>query len=162
MAPLGLVNKAGTWYLVATTSGGRITVFRAGRITSARVLAEPAGRPVGFELAEFWERWAQAFAASRPQLRVRLRASSRALAVFPEIFGDEVQQAITAALPPDEDGWQELALSFEHELAAAHRLAGFGDQVQVLSPPAVRERLLVIAHGILDRYGAAPSRSPER
>jgi predicted DNA-binding transcriptional regulator YafY len=82
--------------------------------------------------------------------------------VFPEIFGDEVQQAITAALPPDEDGWQELALSFEHELAAAHRLAGFGDQVQVLSPPAVRERLLVIAHGILDRYGAAPSRSPER
>jgi predicted DNA-binding transcriptional regulator YafY len=45
VAPLGLVNKAGTWYLVAMTRGGRVTVFRAGRIGSARVLAEPAGRP---------------------------------------------------------------------------------------------------------------------
>jgi predicted DNA-binding transcriptional regulator YafY len=154
VAPLGLVNKAGTWYLVAMTRSPRITVFRAARITTARILAEPAGRPPGFELAEFWERWSQEFAASRPRLRVRLRASPRALAVFPEIFGDEVRQAISTALPPDEDGWQEMTLSFEHELAAAHRIAGFGDQVQVLSPPAARERLLAIAHGILGRYGA--------
>jgi hypothetical protein len=48
-------------------------------------------------------------------------------------------------------------LSFEHELAAAHRLAGFGDQVQVVSPPAVGARLLAIAHGIIGRYGAERS-----
>ncbi len=45
VAPLGSVNKAGTWYLVAMTRSRCVTVFRAGRITSARVLAEPAGRP---------------------------------------------------------------------------------------------------------------------
>jgi predicted DNA-binding transcriptional regulator YafY len=157
VAPLGLVNKAGTWYLVAMTRRGRITVFRAGRITSARVLAEPAGRPPGFELAEFWERWSQEFADSRPRLQVRLRASPRALAVFPEIFGDAVREAMSAALPPDEHGWQEMTLSFEHGLAAAHRLAGFGAQVQVLSPAAVREQLLDTAREILSRYGADPS-----
>jgi len=31
--------------------------------------------------------------------------------VFPEIFGDEVRQAMSAALPPDQDGWQEMTLS---------------------------------------------------
>jgi hypothetical protein len=44
----------------------------------------------------------------------------------------------------------------EHKLAAAHRLAGFGVQVQVLSPPAVREHLLETARGILSRHGAGP------
>lgn len=153
--PLGLVNKAGTWYLVAATHGGRrIQVFRAGRISSARVLADPFERPADFELAGFWERWAAEFAASRPRLAVRLRASPLALALFPEIFGDDVAEALAAALPPDEQGWRVVTLSFEHELAAAHRLAGFGAQVEILSPPSIREDLQATARGILDRYGA--------
>jgi predicted DNA-binding transcriptional regulator YafY len=48
-----------------------------------------------------------------------------------------------------------MTLSFEHERAAVHRLAGFGDQVGVLDPPSVRARLLAIAHEILRRYDAA-------
>jgi len=154
VAPLGLVNKAGVWYLVATSARGRVTVFRAGRITSARILDQPVHRPPGFDLAGFWQQWSQDFQAGRPQLPVRLRASPQALAVFGEVFGDAVAGAISAALPPDEHGWQELTLSFEHELAAAHRLAGFGADVQVLSPSSVRELLVATAHGILNRYGA--------
>jgi predicted DNA-binding transcriptional regulator YafY len=66
VGPLGLVNKAGTWYLVAYSGAGAgagagaeagagagdIRVFRAGRVSAARVLAEPAnGR-----LASSWPR----------------------------------------------------------------------------------------------------------
>jgi predicted DNA-binding transcriptional regulator YafY len=151
-APLGLVNKAGTWYLVAVTRSDQLTVFRAGNVTSVQILDEPASRPPGFDLPGFWERWSQEFQASRPRLPVRIRASAQALAAFPEIFGDAVREAVSAALPPDEHGWRELILSFEHEKAAAHRLAGFGAQVEVLSPPAVREHLLATARGILSRY----------
>ena len=43
VGPLGLVNKAGAWYLVA--EAGDVRVFRAGRVSAARVLAEPFGRP---------------------------------------------------------------------------------------------------------------------
>lgn len=154
-APLGLVNKAGTWYLVAVTRSGQVTVFRAGNVTSVEILDEPASRPPGFDLPGFWERWSQEFQDSRPQLPVRIRASAQALAGLPEIFGDAVREAVNAALPPDEHGWRELTLSFEHEKAAAHRLAGFGAQVEVLSPPAVREHLLAAARGILSRYGAS-------
>ena len=157
VGPLGLVDKAGTWYLVASAGPRGVAVFRVGRITSARVLAEPFERPPGFELAEFWEGWSREFMASRPRLPVRLRASPEALAVFPETFGDDVTAALEAALPPDEQGWRVVTLSFEHALAAAHRLAGFGGLLEVLSPSSVREQLLATAEGILGRYGASAS-----
>ncbi len=154
VGPLGLVNKAGTWYLVATSSGGRVSVFRAGRIASATILDEPSDRPADFDLGLFWDRWSAEFTTSRPRLLVRLRASPQALAAFGEIFGDDARPVLDAAGPPDELGWQTVTLSFEHELAAAHRLAGFGGLVEVLSPPSVRTLLVAAAQGILDRYGS--------
>ena len=81
--PLGLVNKAGTWYLVAYCSAhsgaGDIRVFRAGRVSAAWVLAEPAERPAGFELAVFWARWSAEFEASRPRLPLRNEPRNRPL-----------------------------------------------------------------------------------
>ena len=154
VGPLGLVNKAGTWYLVATSSGGRVSVFRAGRIASATILDEPSDRPVDFDLALFWDRWSAEFTTSLPRLPVRLRASPQALAAFGEIFGDDARPVLDAAEPPDELGWQTVTLSFEHELAAAYRLAGFGGRLEVLSPPSVRALLVAAAQGILDRYGS--------
>jgi predicted DNA-binding transcriptional regulator YafY len=160
VGPLGLVNKAGTWYLVAhcvahsgaEAGAGDIRVFRAGRVSAARVLAEPAGRPDGFELAAFWARWSAEFEASRPRLEVRLAASPGALAAFGEVFGAAAAPALEAAEPPGQDGWRVVTLSFEHERAAVHRLAGFGDQVEILDPPSVRAELLATAREILGRY----------
>jgi predicted DNA-binding transcriptional regulator YafY len=160
VSPLGLVNKAGIWYLVAAGRGGRLRVYRAGRIDAAAILAEPLDRPVNFELRAFWESWSAEFEASRPRLPVRLRASPVALAAFGEVFGDGAAGALDAAGPPDEAGWREVTLSFEHEPAAAHRLAGFGGEVEVLAPPSLSERLLRTARGILDRYAGPGSRCP--
>ena len=156
VGPLGLVNKAGIWYLVARSEAGAgdVRVFRAGRVSAARVLAEPVERPVGFELAAFWARWSADFEASRPRLEVRLAASPDALSAFGEVFGPAAAPALEAAAPPGQDGWRVVTLSFEHERAAVHRLAGFGDQVEVLDPPSVRAALLATAREILGRYQA--------
>jgi predicted DNA-binding transcriptional regulator YafY len=183
--PLGLVNKAGLWYLVAVRAdadrdGGRgpaefrapaesrvpavfrapaesrvPAVFRAGRITSASVLAEPAVRDEGFDLASFWARWSAEFETSRPSCEVRVRASPTALDAFPEIFGDGARAVLAAAGPLDLDGFREVTLSFDHELAAAHRLAGFGGHVEVLSPASVRSDVIATGREILKRYGAS-------
>jgi predicted DNA-binding transcriptional regulator YafY len=150
--PLGLVNKAGLWYLVAGVGDpAGVRVFRVARMASARVLAEPFERPADFELDAFWRQWSAEFEASRPRLPVTLRASPRAQA----IFGQAAGPALAEALPPDQDGWRVVTLSFEHERAAAHRLAGFGDQVEVLTPPSVRAGLVATARQILRRYHAA-------
>jgi predicted DNA-binding transcriptional regulator YafY len=160
VGPLGLVNKAGLWYLVAASSGEvhdrpAVRVFRVARIVSARPLAEPFDRPAGFELAAFWRQWSAEFEASRPRFSVTLRASPRALAILGEVFGQAAAPALAAARPPDEHGWRVLTLSFEHERAAVHRLAGFGDLVQVLAPAPVRAGLVATARQILGRYDAA-------
>jgi len=160
VGPLGLVNKAGLWYLVAAPVGRGhdrpgVRVFRVARIASARPLAEPSERPADFELAAFWRQWSAEFEASRPRLPVTLRASPRALAILGEVFGQAAGPALAAALPPDEHAWRVLTLSFEHERAAAHRLAGFGDQVEVLAPTSVRAGLVATARQILGRYHAA-------
>jgi predicted DNA-binding transcriptional regulator YafY len=154
VGPLGLVNKAGIWYLVAAQRDGRVTVFRAARIGSARILDRAFNIPAEFDLAGFWDRWSAEFTGSRPRQPVTLRASPHALALFGEIFGDDARPALDAALPGDEQGWQVVTLSFEHEHAAAHRLAGFGGQVEVLSPESLRELLVATARGILGRYGS--------
>jgi predicted DNA-binding transcriptional regulator YafY len=154
VGPLGLVNKAGIWYLVALTGDDRgdPRVFRAGRIGGAVVLAEPFARPPGFGLAEFWARWSAEFEDSRPRIQVTLRASPGALAAFPEVFGAAAGSALAAAPAAGAGGWRVVTLSFEHEVAAAYRLAGFGGEVEVLSPPALRDRLARTARAILGRY----------
>jgi predicted DNA-binding transcriptional regulator YafY len=160
--PFGLVNKAGVWYLVATGASDnapagraavfRAAVFRAARITGARVLSEPCRRPADFDLAAFWDDWSASFVTSRPKVEVLVRASPRALGAFGEVFGDPGRAALDAAPPADEHGWREVTLTFEHEVAAAHRLAGFGGELEVLSPPTVRSRLVEIARQIINRY----------
>ena len=154
VGPLGLVSKAGIWYLVAMSGREDIRVFRAGRVLGARVLPDAFGRPADFDLAAFWASWSAEFEASRPQVQVRLTASPPALAAFPEVFGPAAGPALEAAAPADEDGWRVVMLSFEHERAAVHRLAGFGDQIAVLEPPSVRAGLLATAREILGLYQA--------
>jgi predicted DNA-binding transcriptional regulator YafY len=164
VCPLGLVNKAGIWYLVAAAGdrpgspgSGRSpdpAVFRVGRITSALALTDGFDRPPGFELEAFWSGWSASFVSSRPRLEVRVRVSADAIAVFPEVFGDAVRPALDAASPADERGFRDVALTFEHEAAAVQRLAGFGGEVEVLSPPTVRARLIATARALLGRYEA--------
>jgi len=151
--PLGVVNKAGIWYVVAATAIDRNTVFRVGRIVSASVLDEHFARPEGFDLVTYWDAWSADFEASRDRISVSVRASPAAWGALPEVFGDAVAAAIASAEPPDADGWRTLTLSFEHENAAAYRLSGFGDLIEVVSPTTVRERVIATAQATLRRHG---------
>jgi predicted DNA-binding transcriptional regulator YafY len=153
VGPLGLVNKAGTWYLVASAPPRpEPLVYRAERITSVQVLADPAVRPDGFDLVAFWERWSAEFVSSRPKVEVRARLSAAALAALPYVFGDAGKDVVRRAGPPDQQGFREATLTFEDERAAAQRLAGFGGEIEVLSPPEVRDRLVAAARQLLARY----------
>ena len=116
------------------------------------MLDEVFERPVGFDLARFWSEWQAEFEASRPRLAVTVRAHPSVFAVLPEVLGDSVRPALDAASDADDDGWRTLVLTFESEVAAAHRLLGFGGGVEVIEPVAVRERIVVDAESALRRY----------
>jgi predicted DNA-binding transcriptional regulator YafY len=51
--PLGLVLKAGIWYVVASTDG-QVRTYRARRILAAEPTGESFARPAAFDLAAHW------------------------------------------------------------------------------------------------------------
>src|SRR6202171_5896488 len=74
--PLGLVAKAGVWYLVAR-SGEEYRTFRAERIIGVTVLDESFARPEGFDLDAYWRDWTSSVEQGSPRFPVvvSLRAS---------------------------------------------------------------------------------------
>src|SRR5213080_337760 len=70
--PLGLILKAGVWYLLAQRRGEE-RVYRVSRIVSARERQEPCGRPDGFDLAAAWARRSEAFERGRTTIDVTVR-----------------------------------------------------------------------------------------
>src|SRR6266480_1642746 len=53
LEPLGLVIKAGVWYLVAI-SEGQFRTYRVSRVLEARLLDDQFSRPDDFDLSGFW------------------------------------------------------------------------------------------------------------
>jgi predicted DNA-binding transcriptional regulator YafY len=151
LQPLGIVNKAGAWYLVSS-AGERVIVLRVARIRTVRVLDTTFRRPKSFDLVAFWGAWSTDFETSRPHIDVVVYASPDALATMPEVFGDAARQALRDASEPDASGWRHITLRFEHDAAAISRLAGFGSEVEIKSPPRHRAHIVDTATAILSRY----------
>jgi len=70
--PLGLILKAGVWYLLAVRRGEE-RVYRVSRVVSARERAEPSIRPEGFDLADAWAQRSEAFERIRVPVEVTVR-----------------------------------------------------------------------------------------
>lgn len=146
--PLGLVLKAGRWYLVALHRGAPRT-YRVGRITAAEVLDEPATRPEGFDLAAHWEAAAVEFDRAIRRSEVTVRVSPRGLRLLP--------RAVTLPGPvdggePGADGWHTVTVPVEADDVAAHQLLSLGTDVEVLAPPAVRAALHATAAAMAARH----------
>ncbi len=153
LAPLGLVNKAGAWYAVVTSTASPF-VLSVARIESLQTLAETFDRPEDFDLIGFWDDWSAEFERTRPRIEVIVNASQDAVEAMPEVFGERILSVI-ANSAIDQAGWRTIPLSFEHDAAAVARLAGFADQIEVLSPDSVRTRLVETARAILAAYDRA-------
>jgi predicted DNA-binding transcriptional regulator YafY len=133
--PLGLVAKAGVWYLVSTDPA----LFRVSRIRDLKIRPEPAIRPDGLDLATTW-------AQLRERVEVRPRDLTVTISVRPEALG-RVQRVlgITGTGPV-------LHARFDGVAHAVGSLLGFGTQVEVLAPPQVRAGLITAARSVIGLY----------
>lgn len=147
--PLGMVAKAGLWYLVYAISNA-YHVVRISHLLSVEILNETFTRPPDFDLASFWQTWRDE-TLSRPPFIAVVRVSPELAADLPRYFGEEVHQEITLA-QPDQQGWIELSLPFEHFFAARECILGFGRAMEVLSPLPLRESVADFARQIVGLY----------
>lgn len=141
--PFGLVLKAGTWYLVARPVGKpEALTFRLANIQSANTLPQRFKRPARFDLAAHWKASTQRFEAEQYKHSAHIVASPRAqnwlangrvkAVALPDAPRD-------AKLPSD---WAHFLLPMESVEHGVRQLLGFGAEVKVIAPPALRAALL--------------------
>jgi predicted DNA-binding transcriptional regulator YafY len=137
--PLGLVLKAGTWYLVAAYRQEPRT-YRVSRIGEATVLDRSAWRPDDFDLGVWWATSAAEFDVAIRPLLTRLRVGPDTARLLTRLVPGPATRDALAAGRVDEGGWTEIDLPLESVAVAVTQLAPLPG-VEVLSPAELRTAL---------------------
>ncbi|TXL73567.1 WYL domain-containing protein [Vineibacter terrae] len=155
LEPLGLVLKAGVWYLVAQRDG-KLRTYRLSSIQVLTVTATPFHRPADFDLARFWADSTQRFETGLYRDAAWLRVSPQGLKLLAGL-SPAVAAAVAGAAPEAEaDGWTRLSIPIESIDHAAHELLKLRAEAEVLAPPALRARLAETAQRLATLYRKAP------
>ncbi|WP_406104089.1 helix-turn-helix transcriptional regulator [Micromonospora globbae] len=155
LAPLGLVLKAGRWYLVAAVDGD-VRTYRVGAILDLSVLDEPAERPDGFDLARCWQEHADRYERGVYRAEATVRMTAAALEYMPFVFPSAMSRAARAAAgEPDADGWLLTTVPIESIKHGHTELLKLGAEVEVLAPAELRERFTATAQRLATLYPAA-------
>jgi len=154
--PLGIVMKAGEWYLVARVGGGYRT-YRIAKVLDLETLEDSFQRPANFDLSAHWRQDLKRFEDSLRRDEAVLRVSAAALSRI-ERLGTDIAEPVIAAIS-DAKGWRQAAVPIEGIEQAAAMLLGFGAEIEVVSPTALRRQLADRARQVLALYeGKKPLR----
>jgi predicted DNA-binding transcriptional regulator YafY len=85
--PLGVVLKAGDWYLVGASDGQNRT-YRVSRVSAVEVLGEPFERPPNFDLAAYWRESTAAFEREIPRVEVMAMVRPERVGALYDVAGD--------------------------------------------------------------------------
>lgn len=133
LEPLGLVLKAGAWYLVARRVGSAAPrTYRLASLRALSALEQAFERPADFDLPEYWRASAARFEADLQRFGVRLRVSERARGW---LLNGRLQHTVLDAMRG------EIRMAFESEEMAARQLLAYGPEIEVLEPATLRAAL---------------------
>lgn len=153
LEPLGLVLKAGVWYLAARAPGGEVRTYRVARILDVTLLDEHFDRPDGFDLAAYWRSWSEGYRERLYPDEAVVRLSPRAMALLGYVLGPAAARtARTTAGAPDADGWSRAVVPIESVHQARRELLGFGADCEVLEPRELREAIAETVRELAARY----------
>lgn len=143
--PLGLVSKAGVWYLIARCNDD-LRSFRVERVRSAGELAERFERPKDFDLERYWRESSARFneVSRSADCIVTLRAVNDAL------------ERITFYWPAEivTRGAREslVRLTFPGKEVALFQALAWSDVATLLEPAELRDAVVSRARQALTRY----------
>src|SRR5207344_483557 len=102
--------------------------------------------------AVYWTSSTERFRESWPRYFATLRLEPRAA-------GWMKMWRMTSPVPdspgPDAQGWVALRVEFDHEEEAGSVVLGLGTRVDVLDPPALRDRVAAEAAAVVERMRAS-------
>lgn len=148
--PLGLILKAGIWYLAARAEG----TIRTYRISNIRTLSVTEGsfdRPEDFDLAAWWTDTSRRFESELYTGEAELKLTAAGLRQFRHL-GSASARAADGASAPDARGWFRVIAPIESIEHAAEEFLRLGPEAEVVAPPALREAVVKRARAIAGIY----------
>ncbi len=147
--PLGLVWKAGSWYLVARA--GEPRTYRVSNILALTPMKKTFRRPQGFDLGKYWAASTERFEKEIYQSSAVVRVSARGRRPLCALSA-AVAEAVERSGPPDDTGWTRVTVPIESIDHAAREMIKLGAEVEVLEPPALRDRMADTAERLAALY----------
>lgn len=148
--PLGLVLKAGAWYLVARSARSRrIATYRLANVQQLAISEQTFERPPRFDLAQYWSDSIARFEADLQRIQAHARISARA-AIW--ISNARMKTVPCTPARDDADGWREVLIAVESIEHGARQLLAFGSEIEVLAPPELRQRIAAIARAVAEAH----------
>ena len=145
--PLGLVNKAERWYLLADRGdGSEPRTYRMDRVSELTVTAETAEWPEDFDLTAEWQRVADYVETQRSLVRATVRLPRRHLWVLRDHFG------LYLDVVEEQGDVVEITVAAHTARSIAEQLAGWGATIDVLEPVEVRAELAQIGEELAAAY----------
>ncbi len=154
--PLGLVLKAGDWYLVGS-SGGKPHTYRVSNIVGLTVSGQTFARPKDFDLAGFWTETTRRFEKEIYQGTAVVRVSPRGRKALRGLSAALAAAVEGAEAEPDKDGWLSVGIPIESVEHAAQEMLKLGTQVEVVEPEALRQQLARTAREVAAIYAGSGS-----
>ncbi len=170
LEPYGVVLKGGAWYVVArehsprrpvsgrARSAARTATFRTYRVANILRLTPTEltfERDADFDLAEHWRRRLAEFDDQRFTASATVRLSPALVDRLPDISSTHLARTVASSGPSTgHDGSVTVRLPIESVSLAAIELIGYGADLEVLDPPALRDELARLAASVLAVYEA--------
>ncbi len=175
--PLGLVLKAGVWYLVAlpwpkpaerqnatdqtadhkpAKARNAPRTYRLSNILSLVVENGTFQRPKRFDLTQFWQSSTAQFEADIYTATATLRVNVRGAKLLKQ-FSPAIHQALaaTSKADPMNPKWSLTEIPIESVSHATHQLLALGADVEVLAPTELRASLAEAAREMAALYADA-------
>lgn len=138
--PLGLVLKAGVWYLVAGRQQ-KVRTFRLSSILRTELLESRGVRPRSFDLPRYWAESVRRFERDLYTGQAWVAATARGLADLGRQSA-AVARAARAVTAPAGEGRVRLRIPTESVDQAAGQLLRLAPEVEVLAPKRLREAIV--------------------
>jgi predicted DNA-binding transcriptional regulator YafY len=151
LEPLGLVLKAGVWYLVALADGQPRT-YRVSRVSRVTTLDDVFERPERFDLAAFWTESSAAYERDTPRAEVTLRIARDRLDRLRGVIGERPYDTIERLDDADPDGWIRLKVQLDWPNEVTTQILAVGPGCELLEPEPLRRRIAEEARRLAARY----------
>lgn len=156
LEPLGLILKAGTWYIAARIVNEiKVRTYRVSSVLELETSRKNFKRPAKFELADYWCESAKRFEAELYRLQAKIRVSPRAMKWLLNARTKITVLAPVVRRKKSKTDWQDVLMPIESIEHGARQLLAFGGEIEVLEPPDLRTKIIEDAHAVIARHHAA-------